>query len=189
MKFLARPLSRKRRFWLSLALFPTVLTSLIALLSPSNILEEIPPLYALVQFWGGIIPSMRGYMTLSSFSQVTGAYFAVAWSLFPIQMAGWFMFMVENARETADVKIFSSPEYKALRGPSRTKALFLSLGLAAMAAVGLLFLPKDPSFVGGHGMNHSRFGMAFYGGLIFVIFCWSFLTFFYALIFKKKGDL
>lgn len=42
--------------------------------------------------------------------------------------------------------------------------LLLSLGGIVMAAVGLFFLPKDPSFVGDHGMNHSRFGLALFGG-------------------------
>ncbi len=165
MKVGEKRLTKKGRFWLRVAFAPTVITVAVALFSPQDILDRIPLLSQLLIIWAPLIPALHGYVDYSAFPQVTGAFLALAWTLFPVQIVAWLFVM----HHVGDPKRLASAARATKTSRLRVITVCI-IGLLLLAA-GLGFLPKDPGFSGVFGMSRSRLGLAFFGSSMFLFFC------------------
>jgi hypothetical protein len=182
MKIFEKPLTKKGRFWLWVAMAPTLITVAVALLAPRDILDRIPLLSQMLDLWMPVIPALPDYVEYSAFSQVTGAFFALAWTLLPVQVVAWLFF----ARHAGDAKRLASISRAANR--SRLRLISLCIIALSILTAGAAFLPKDPWLNGAWGMGQSRFGLAFFGSSMFMLFCAIFSVLFFVLRNTRRED-
>jgi hypothetical protein len=145
----------KKGVWILIGLAPTLLLILVALLAPMDSVDRMPVVAEVLKFFSNYVPSLRGYINLSAYSQVTSLYFACAWTFLMPQAAIWLFVIFRYG----DFSRFSA---------SRKRRDLVKLTLAWLITAGSVFVAlywvsHEWSVVGGWGMNESRLGLAFFG--------------------------
>ncbi len=165
-----------------LVIVPAFITSSIALFAPENILVLAPFLQRLLDFWMPLIPALNGLMQASPLSQITGAFFAVAWTLFPIQIVAVLSVTLIDFDKAMMI------EKMRRSGNSRTKTLLVGLAGLAMVFASVFFIVSDPWFAGNLGMTKGRIGLAFLGSFHFIAMSLLIMMIVMILVKTKSGD-
>jgi hypothetical protein len=144
-----------------------VLSSLVALLAPADVLDRFAFLWNYVYWLGDVIPAMPDYLRRSMFPQVTGATFLIAWVCLPLQL----IYIVVSFWQHVDYQRFRLYMAPNLKTRLKYTLGFLVLGIGVMWS--LVFHSQDPRVVGGMGMAFSRTGLAFFSAAQFLALCFS----------------